>query len=86
MKLTTYIDLKHRGNRAAFARLIGVSAMSVLRYCKEPPHIPRPSIMVRIVALTNGEVTPNDFFCAAYSAKPQTGKVRKKRKQLQTKE
>lgn len=86
MKLKTYIDLKHQGNKTAFARLIGASAPAVLRYCEEPPRVPRPAIMAKIVALTNGEVTPNDFFCAAYSAKPQTGKVRKKRKQLQTKE
>ena len=35
--------------------------MSVLRYANGE-RIPRPDVMARIVAETDGEVQPNDFF------------------------
>lgn len=61
MKLADY--LSERGISAAeFARRIQVgSRMSVLRYANGE-RIPRPDVMARIVAQTDGEVQPNDFF------------------------
>lgn len=62
MKLSDYIAQTGTG-RAAFAQEIGVSEVSVCRYIAGV-RIPRPSVMARISAVTNGAVTANDFFGA----------------------
>lgn len=45
----------------AFGRLIGVGAPSVWRYATGA-RMPRPNIMRKIVAATDGAVQPTDFY------------------------
>jgi transcriptional regulator with XRE-family HTH domain len=47
-----------------FARAIGVSVQTVHRYLSGE-RIPRPEIMQKIKAATDGKVQPNDFFAEA---------------------
>jgi transcriptional regulator with XRE-family HTH domain len=60
MKLSDFMELK-RLNDAEFARQLGRSTAAVWHY-RKGSRIPRPDTMARIVALTNGAVTANDFF------------------------
>jgi DNA-binding transcriptional regulator YdaS (Cro superfamily) len=61
MKLIDYLNA-HDIGFAEFARRIGgVSRMTVQRYANGA-RMPRPDAMVRIIAATDGAVTPNDFF------------------------
>lgn len=54
--------LKNEGlTIAAFARLIGVSPVSVSRYLSGD-RFPDQKTMQSIYEATNGEVTPNDFY------------------------
>lgn len=43
------------------ANALGCSKMDIYRYCAGEV-IPRPDRMQKIVELTGGEVTPNDFY------------------------
>jgi hypothetical protein len=47
-------------SRAEFARQIGVKWVSVDRYCTG--RVPEAKVMERIIAVTDGRVTANDFF------------------------
>lgn len=58
MKFDTYLERNHLTD-AAFARVIGVSREAVRRY--RGGRIPTREIMRRIVDVTDGLVTPNDF-------------------------
>lgn len=54
--------LKKQGmTPTAFARLMGVSHSTVLRYLSGD-RIPEKDVMERIARETGGAVTPNDFF------------------------
>jgi hypothetical protein len=48
---------------AAFAELIGAKFETVRRY-RLHDRIPEPAFMARIVAVTDGNVTANDFYAA----------------------
>ena len=60
MKLKDYIKT-NKINIRLFTKRIGLrSRMSIYRYFNGT--IPNPATMERIVTVTNGEVTPNDFY------------------------
>lgn len=59
MKLASYLDAKEI-TRRAFADLIGVSEVAICRYINGD-RVPRRKEMARIIDVTGGEVTPNDF-------------------------
>lgn len=48
-------------SRADFARQIGVKYITVARYL-DTQRVPEPSVMVKIIEVTEGKVTANDFF------------------------
>jgi transcriptional regulator with XRE-family HTH domain len=60
MTLTEYL---HANDLTAseFARRMGVSPQAVHRYC-DGGRVPRKPEMEKILDLTDGLVTPNDFF------------------------
>lgn len=66
MNLRSYLDVKDI-SPAAFARAIKVSTASLYRYIGGD-RIPHRDVMARIVAVTGGEVQPNDFFAPAQEA------------------
>ncbi len=59
MKLRSYLE-KNGISERAFADRIGCSQASVNRYCGE--RIPEPDTMRKIIEITGGEVTANDFY------------------------
>ena len=59
MRLDQYL-LDQNISPTAFAELIGVGRMQVWRYTKAGV-VPRPNILQRIYAVTEGAVCPNDF-------------------------
>jgi DNA-binding transcriptional regulator YdaS (Cro superfamily) len=62
MKLNAYLT-KHDISERKFGECIGYSQASVNRYCNG--RVPEPEAMRRILEVTNGEVTPNDFYAEA---------------------
>lgn len=61
MRLRQYLD-EHSISIAEFAGQIGVSVQSVYRYV-DGDRLPERRIMEQIKAVTEGKVTPNDFYC-----------------------
>ena len=61
MKLRTYLN-DHRITTAAFGRAAGVRLRSTMQRIVNRGAIPRPDLMRKIYVLTNGVVTPNDFY------------------------
>ena len=61
MKLSEYLK-KKKETPNAFAMRVGVPAIVVYRYLKDPPRVPRPDIMIAIYRATAGKVQPNDFY------------------------
>lgn len=59
MTLDRYLKLT-RTSANDFAWRLGVSSQAVSRYVAG--RVPRPEVMQRIYWLTEGAVTPNDFF------------------------
>jgi transcriptional regulator with XRE-family HTH domain len=59
MRLQDYLA-SNSLSRADFAQQIGVSVESVRRYLNG--RVPEPSVMGKIIWVTDGEVTANDFF------------------------
>lgn len=60
MKLADW--LREQGlTQEAFGRRIEVQPQSVYRYCSGK-RVPDDDVMRRIIAATDGAVTPNDFF------------------------
>jgi len=49
-------------SRAELAKLLGLSNPTVIYRYETGARVPRPEIMKRIVQLTKGEVSANDFF------------------------
>jgi transcriptional regulator with XRE-family HTH domain len=62
MKLRQYLDEQNLSERV-FAEKIGVKQATVNRYCAG--RIPQPDVMRKIVDVTGGQVTANDFFAEA---------------------
>ncbi len=60
MKLGDYLA-QNAVKQKDFAARIGEGQTCVNRYCLGQ-RIPRPDVMRKIFAATNGAVTPNDFF------------------------
>jgi hypothetical protein len=63
MKLSTYLR-DHKISLGDFAGMVGLDkhgARTVNRWALGE-RIPRPATLARITAVTNGAVTPNDFF------------------------
>jgi transcriptional regulator with XRE-family HTH domain len=60
MRLQDYLS-EHGVTRAEFARRLGVKHISVTRYVSEG-RVPEPSVMEKIIEVTDGKVTANDFF------------------------
>ncbi len=60
MDLDSYLSREGISN-ATFAEQIGVDPSSVWRF-RQGARIPRRETMQKIVDLTGGDVTPNDFF------------------------
>ena len=60
MKIADYMKL-HGLSPAQMAELIGVSRPTVVRYVQGNRY-PNSATMRRIMAATQGEVTPSDFF------------------------
>lgn len=61
MKLSEYLK-KKKETPNAFAMRIGVPAIVVYRYLKDPPRLPRYDIVIAIYRATAGKVQPNDFY------------------------
>lgn len=59
MKLSDFLS-EHKLSHAEFGRKIERSAAAVSRYVSGS-RIPRPDDMVKIIDVTGGAVTPNDF-------------------------
>jgi len=59
MRLQDYLTQTDT-TRAEFARQIGVKHISVTRYLDG--RVPEPSVMEKIIEVTEGKVTANDFF------------------------
>lgn len=66
MKLSDYLSGQNE-SPAAFAAAIGVSRQAVHRY-KAGERVPRPEVLSRIRAATNGAVTADDFMPAPREA------------------
>ena len=60
MKLKTYIEAQGL-NTVSFGKLLETTSIAVSRYCNGD-RIPKKDIMKRIVAITGGQVQPNDFY------------------------
>ena len=69
MKLGTYLS-ENGITHADFAARIGTSQAAVTRYVLEQ-RTPRPDVISRIMSITSGEVTANDFM-PAYPAPAPT--------------
>jgi len=65
MKLETYLKI-NKIPVATFAGLVGVDRCAVYSYFLskkgEPRKFPSPETMRKIINVTNGHVTPNDFY------------------------
>jgi transcriptional regulator with XRE-family HTH domain len=59
MRLQEYLAINHI-SRADFARKVDVSVESVRRYLTG--RVPETSVMSKIIEVTEGKVTANDFF------------------------
>lgn len=62
MRLEEYLASTGK-TRAEFARQIGVKQFSVTRYLNG--RIPEPPVMSKIIEVTKGKVSANDFFRVA---------------------
>jgi len=60
MKLHHYL-CQHSLTQKQFAELAGIKQPTICLYLKGR-RFPSPKTMARIMAATNGRVTPNDFF------------------------
>lgn len=60
MQLREYLD-RREITIPVFAERIGVSVQAVHRYVTGE-RTPRPEVMKRIAAVTQGDVEPNDFY------------------------
>lgn len=59
MDLRRYLDSQEIPV-ATFATMLGITEQAVHRYLNG--RVPRPDVMRRIIAITAGSVTPNDFY------------------------
>ena len=59
MKLKAYLA-KNEISERVFGERIGTSQASVNRYCNG--RVPEPETMRKIIEVTGGEVTANDFY------------------------
>jgi transcriptional regulator with XRE-family HTH domain len=59
-KLRNYLKV-HNIKQCEFAKLLGINNITLWRYL-QGSRIPRLKIMKKIIELTNGYVTANDFF------------------------
>lgn len=66
MKLTAFRKEQNL-TRAALADLIGVSGAAITRY-EDQGRIPDSRVMKRIMEVTGGKVTPNDFYAESSAA------------------
>lgn len=62
MELATYLD-QNGTSLTDFAGKIGTTIEAVRKY-KSKERMPKPDIMARITAATDGQVTANDFYQA----------------------
>ena len=69
MKLVDHLSREGK-TPAAFAGEIGTTVMAVYRYLSGK-RIPTPEVMARIVAVTGGQVTANDFYSPHPGPLPQ---------------
>ena len=63
MKLNQYLAGSEK-RQSEIAKAVGVAQATISRYANGL-RIPTPEIMARIVAATDGQVTPNDFYDVA---------------------
>jgi len=68
MKLASYLR-EHKIRRSAFARDIGVAASYVTALCNDDCW-PGREVITRIHAVTNGDVTANDFLDTSTTPTP----------------
>ncbi|MFV1850146.1 MAG: helix-turn-helix domain-containing protein [Thalassospira sp.] len=61
MKLSQYLNDEHKGTRVEFSSLIGVTPMALHRY-ENGDRIPHKDVMAKIHQVTNGKVSPTDFY------------------------
>eukprot|EP01037_Dinobryon_pediforme_P027353 gene27353-30217_t len=59
---------KHQESRSGFARRVGLSPASITQLCNDGAAWVSRETAERILAATNGAVTPNDFLRLADSA------------------
>lgn len=73
MKLNDFLRLTGMSARQ-FAKGIGVTPQSMSRYLHHG-RVPRSQVMQRIYTVTQGAVTPNDFYPASGSSLPGAGNL-----------
>jgi len=61
MKLKQYIK-DERLTYAEFGNMIGTPYPRTVQRYAEGLRIPKPDVMAKITIVTNGKVTPNDFY------------------------
>ena len=59
MRLADYVKQSNM-SQAEIAALVGVTEAAMSRYMRD--RVPSPDVMQRIIEVTDGAVTPNDFF------------------------
>jgi transcriptional regulator with XRE-family HTH domain len=69
MKLSSYLERETLAVEQ-FAEQVGVDPASVRRYLRGDRR-PRGRVMERIIEVTGGSVTPNDFWQVKWRKKPQ---------------
>lgn len=67
MKLTAYLEQENLTQKD-FAALVGCEQPTIGRYCAG--RVPEPGVMKRIILVTCGKVTPNDWFEEEISPDP----------------
>ena len=72
MKLAAFIE-EVGLSPAEFARSIGVNERESIRRYLRGERIPTPRVMRRIIAATEGRVSPTDFFQTGLDNTPSTG-------------
>ena len=75
MKLTDYLHLK-RLSQKEFAASVGVSSSAICYYLQKK-RVPTKKIMQKIIDLTDGKVSPNDFFRSSDSAESNLAQINK---------
>ena len=74
MQLKTYME-KNKWTVLGFAKALGVARYTLQRYLHQG-RLPPPKVLEKLHALTNGAVSPNDFYDLAPKKKAKAKKAK----------